>query len=131
MAGMIAGKYNGKVVDGVREAKQASLEWSNGDIYEGGFKNGLRHGYGKLTEQNGTRVYEGTWAMSQKEGKGVETFANGECFIVYYKNGYKLEALASKTISYQVSRGDTEQASTIGNPNTLQAGNIVSKNDLV
>lgn len=30
-------------------------------------------------------------------GRGRETFANGECFIVYYKNGYKLEALASRT----------------------------------
>jgi len=29
-------------------------------------------------------------------GRGRETFTNGECFIVYYKNGYKLEALASK-----------------------------------
>jgi len=63
-------------------------------------------------------------------GRGRETFANGECFIVYYKNGYKLEALASKTISYQVSRGDTEQASSIGNPNNLQAASIANKNDL-
>ena len=64
-------------------------------------------------------------------GRGRETFVNGECFIVYYKNGYKLEALASKTISFQVSRSDTDQLPSIGTANNTQAGSIASKNDLV
>jgi hypothetical protein len=36
-------------------------------------------------------------------GRGRETFSNGECFIVYYKNGYKLEALASKSQNSMIS----------------------------
>lgn len=29
-------------------------------------------------------------------GRGRENFSNGECFLVYYKNGYRIDALASK-----------------------------------
>jgi hypothetical protein len=40
---MIAGDYTGPLVDGVREGK-GTLQWNNGDKYEGMFKGGLRHG---------------------------------------------------------------------------------------
>ena len=43
---MIEGEYTGSLVEGVREGK-GQLEWSNGDYYEGDFKNGLRHGHGR------------------------------------------------------------------------------------
>eukprot|EP01037_Dinobryon_pediforme_P035600 gene35600-42067_t len=44
---MIAGKYIGDLKEGVRDGF-AKLEWSNGDYYEGEFKNGLRHGHGVM-----------------------------------------------------------------------------------
>lgn len=83
---MIEGQYTGKLIDGVRDSKSATLEWSNGDKYDGGFKNGLRHGFGKYLEQGGSRVYEGMWALSQKEGRGYEKFANGDTYTGEYSH---------------------------------------------
>ena len=34
--------------------------FDNGDVYEGGFKDGLKHGKGTLTTRN-NRSYEGDW----------------------------------------------------------------------
>ena len=80
---MINGEFTGPVKEGVRDGI-GRLEWSNGDYYEGDFKNGLRHGKGIMVEQNGARKYEGTWVLSQKEGKGKEIFANGDRYIGEY-----------------------------------------------
>jgi len=33
------------------------------------------------------------------DGRGRERFNTGECFLVYYKNGYRIDALASKKTS--------------------------------
>lgn len=76
---MIKGIFAGVVKEGVRDGS-GRLDWSNGDYYEGSFKNGLRHGFGILVEQKNTRKYEGSWVLSQKEGKGTETFANGDIY---------------------------------------------------
>lgn len=43
---MIEGEYFGALVEGVREG-EGKLQWTNGDFYEGDFKNGLRHGQGR------------------------------------------------------------------------------------
>ena len=42
------------------------MTWTNGNVYEGEWKDGLRDGYGKHTAADGT-VHEGTW----KEDKFV------------------------------------------------------------
>ena len=34
--------------------------WPNGDMYEGNYKNDLRHGYGVFTNPDGMK-YEGMW----------------------------------------------------------------------
>ena len=76
---MIAGKYTGDLKEGVRDGN-AKLEWSNGDYYEGEFRNGLRHGFGVMIEMKGKRKYEGNWSMSQRNGRGAETFPNGDIY---------------------------------------------------
>jgi hypothetical protein len=84
------------------------LEWSNGDFYEGSFKNGMRHGNGTRTDlpnmhqqhvysscvhvavhqtvgkfqQKDGRTYVGNWSLSQRDGKGKETFPNGDVYEV-------------------------------------------------
>ncbi len=63
-------------------------------------------------------------------GRGRETFANGECFIVYYKNGYKLEALASKTMSYLSVSRDNEQPSSLNSSSITTQGSVATKSDL-
>lgn len=57
-------------------------------------------------------------------GRGRETFSNGECFIVYYKNGYKLEALASKSQSPNViiTHHGKEEVNKIADRNTGSGG---------
>eukprot|EP00002_Diphylleia_rotans_P006099 TRINITY_DN1540_c0_g4_i2.p1 TRINITY_DN1540_c0_g4~~TRINITY_DN1540_c0_g4_i2.p1 ORF type:complete len:139 (+),score=24.30 TRINITY_DN1540_c0_g4_i2:941-1357(+) len=47
----------------------------NGDIYEGEFKTGLRHGWGVHVNKAGDK-YEGEWAADKKSGFGTLTMAN-------------------------------------------------------
>jgi hypothetical protein len=39
------------------------------EVYTGQWQKGMKHGYGKLTEVNGT-VYEGEWKEGKKSGYG-------------------------------------------------------------
>jgi hypothetical protein len=39
-----------------------------------------------LIEQKGTRKYEGMWVLSRREGRGQETFANGDVYIGEFSN---------------------------------------------
>jgi radial spoke head protein 1 len=45
----------------------------NGDIYEGYYRNGLRHGAGTYYYKKGHK-YEGQWKENQKSGVGKMTF---------------------------------------------------------
>ena len=56
---------------------KGTLQWSNGDIYEGDFKEGFREGLGKLVEASG-RTYEGSWVRSLRQGEGKEVWPNGD-----------------------------------------------------
>jgi len=39
---------------------QGTFKYANGDIYNGNFERGLRHGEGTYTKNNGS-IYEGQW----------------------------------------------------------------------
>jgi len=43
---------------------QGTLQWADGKLYEGTFKNDKREGHGKFTWKDG-RIYDGEW----KDGK--------------------------------------------------------------
>ena len=67
-----------------------------GNKYKGEHRKGIRDGQGMFKTSDG-KVYQGGWSNNRMHGRGIETYnKSGECFIVYYKNGQKLEALASK-----------------------------------
>ncbi len=119
--------YQGMFNKGSRDGLGYTFDLS-GNKYKGEHRKGIREGQG-LFKTNDGRLYEGGWNNNKMHGRGRETFANGECFIVYYKNGYKLEALASKTISYAVQR-DNEQPSSVGNSGSAVQSAIVSKSDV-
>ena len=53
--------------------------FDNGDIYEGSFKDGLKHGKGKLQTRN-KRSYEGDWKNDKPHGFGINTFPNGKIY---------------------------------------------------
>lgn len=59
--------------------------FDNGDIYKGTFKDGIKHGKGKLTTRN-NRSYEGDWENDKPHGFGINTFPNGK---IYTGNFYK------------------------------------------
>ena len=50
----------------------------------------------KGINMNDGKLYTGGWSNNKMHGRGREKFSNGECFLVYYKNGYRIDALASK-----------------------------------
>lgn len=66
-----------------------------GSKYKGEHKVGLREGKGVFKCSDG-KTYEGGWSNNKMHGRGREKFNNGDCFLVYYKNGYRIDALASK-----------------------------------
>ena len=81
-----------------------------GNKYKGEHKKGIRDGQGFFKTNDG-KVYEGGWSNNRMHGRGRETFSNGECFIVYYKNGNKLEALASKPQNSMIKTHSNQRVS--------------------
>ncbi|CAE7250773.1 Rsph1 [Symbiodinium necroappetens] len=90
---------------------KATANYANGDIYEGLFENGIRHGQGTYTYLKGD-VFSGTFDNNQKtglgrivykkggyyhghfkggkrEGEGTFQYANGDIFSGYWKDGKK------------------------------------------
>ena len=57
--------------------------FDNGDIYEGDFKDGLKHGKGTLKTRN-NRSYEGDWENDKPHGFGINTFPNGKVYTGYF-----------------------------------------------
>ena len=62
-----------------------TINYKNGDKYEGGYLDNNLHGYGVYTWNSGDK-YEGEYAYGKRNGKGVYTWASG---IVY--NGTYVE----------------------------------------
>jgi len=60
--------------------------FENGDLYEGSFKNGLKHGKGKLVTRN-KRSYEGDWEDDKPHGFGINTFPNGKIYTGNFSKG--------------------------------------------
>jgi len=54
------------------------MEYANHDIYEGQWKNGLRHGTGRIISQDG--IYIGSWSKDFKEGKGKMEYCDGSTY---------------------------------------------------
>lgn len=52
-------------------------EWPDGSWYEGDIALGVRHGFGKHATAGEDCVYEGEWKDGVKHGKGLMKFKNG------------------------------------------------------
>jgi hypothetical protein len=59
--------------------------YSNGDIYEGQWKGGKRHGKGTFKYVNGY-VYEGQWENNNRHGKGTFKYVNGYVYEGQWEN---------------------------------------------
>lgn len=64
-----------------REGEGLSFAFPNGDFYKGGWRGGLRHGYGvgSLGLQGRGGKYEGDWRGDLWHGEGVFTSGKGAC----------------------------------------------------
>jgi hypothetical protein len=76
--------YEGEYKDGKRHGK-GKLTYSSAEVYEGEWKDGKYHGKGKLTYAGGD-MYEGEWKDDKKHGKGTFTYAGGEVYEGYWKD---------------------------------------------
>jgi hypothetical protein len=74
---MANGKYVGTINKEGKFDGKGIFYFKNGDIYEGGYKNGFREGYGTYKYANGEK-FEGDFIKGKADGFGI----------VYYKNGY-------------------------------------------
>jgi hypothetical protein len=61
----------------LREVKRAELK--NGDVYEGEWLKGRRHGTGVYRWRFGGS-YEGDWDASYQHGRGIRTYRNGDVY---------------------------------------------------
>ena len=64
------------------------MSWSDGSIYVGAFKDGLRHGKGKFSYPDGS-MYEGEWKNDEPNGQGTETSHDGRKYIGKWKDGLR------------------------------------------
>lgn len=53
--------------------------YQDGSVYEGGWRNGARHGLGQMSWSTG-KVYEGNWSDGKPEGTGTMQLAGGKRF---------------------------------------------------
>ncbi|RZB96628.1 Phosphatidylinositol 4-phosphate 5-kinase 7 isoform C [Glycine soja] len=63
-------------------------EYSNSDVYEGLWKEGIREGCGRYSWENGN-TYIGNWKSGKIDGRGVMKWANGDIFDGCWLNGLK------------------------------------------
>ena len=58
------------------------MTFRNGDVYKGGFQNGMRHGVGRMLFAAGgwTAEYSGQWSGDTMDGTGRILFVSGDCY---------------------------------------------------
>ena len=61
------------------------MYYSDGDKYEGDWKNGNMEGKGTYCYNNGDK-YDGDWKNDKKEGKGIMCYSNGDKYEGDWKN---------------------------------------------
>lgn len=103
------GVYEGEEKDGVRHGI-GTCTWEDGSFYTGDWVLNRRHGNGLWKATDGTS-YEGQWVNDVKHGRGKLTYADGEVITGTWQND-RVNGLA-----YRTRHGKTE--------------NVIYKNDIL
>ena len=72
----------------MRMAIRGEYTWSNGDTYDGEWKNNQPNGEGILILTNGTK-YKGGFVNGLEEGKGIQEDKDGHRYEGFFKQGKK------------------------------------------
>ena len=73
-------RYEGKLnKDGMRDG-MGKMTWSDGLVYTGDFKDGMRHGHGLQQDKAEVCIYKGDWADDLPHGFGTITWLDGTSF---------------------------------------------------
>jgi len=67
---------------------KGTMNYADGRVYEGQWKNGKFHGQGTLTRPDGRR-YEGQWKEGYENGQGKWTSNDGNIYVGQWKDGKK------------------------------------------
>ncbi|EJK53407.1 hypothetical protein THAOC_27168 [Thalassiosira oceanica] len=80
--------FRGPVVGGKAHG-EGTLEWTNGEVYKGGFKDGYRTGKGEVTTSGGN-VFVGHFHEGYMTGEGKVTYTDGGSFEGRFHRGQKV-----------------------------------------
>ena len=87
-----------------------------GDVYEGEWKDNLKHGQGTYTWSNGIK-YVGEWKNDLRNGQGTQTFPRGDKYVGEFKDGrwhgrgtYTFDDGSSRDGYFMKDKGDLEAA---------------------
>ena len=82
--------YRGNFKDDLFSDENATLDFANGDRYEGGFEEGLFSGTGTYYYADGS-VYRGEFLKGERSGQGSFSYSNGDSFTGTFEKDMRLE----------------------------------------
>lgn len=82
------GVYKGMINHEGKMVEKGSLQYGDGDFYEGEFLNDNPHGYGKWTFKSGT-IYKGQFLYGSFSGTGEMTWTSGAKYKGEFKKGQR------------------------------------------
>ena len=108
--------YVGRFASGKRNGR-GTCEYDNGDIYRGEWRDGMRDGFGILEYSVSTtdipintspRIlrYEGAWKNDRKEGRGTQTYQNGDVYEGLFLLGLRHGVGTLRTADGETYSGD-------------------------
>jgi len=101
--GPTIGQYTGERHPESQERHgKGRAELPNGDVYNGDYENGKRHGKGVYKFKKSGAKYDGSWEEGKKQGEGTFTYPDGSIY-----EGTWTDDLRSGTGTYTYPNGDT------------------------
>lgn len=79
-------EYEGSFSNNEMTSSKGTIRYRNGEVYQGDFKDGKKHGFGIYKWTDGS-VFEGWYSEDRKEGHGKFRSANNKIFEGEWKGG--------------------------------------------
>ena len=112
-------------ITGDCKSGKGTMKYISG-VYEGDWENGLRHGFGKFTWNNGD-TYSGVWDNDKRHGQGIYIWNDGSKYkgnyshgirsgygIYYYTNGTIYEGTWQNNLKHGIANFYYKESVNIG-----------------